>query len=88
MSNSVSVVPIERIERPILSIRGEKVMLDGDLAEIYGVETRILNQAVTRQISSKMGGHLSNGTRSKSNLLWSIHISIFISAIKESRSGL
>ena len=41
---------MERIERAILSIRGEKVMLDGDLAEIYGVETRILNQAVKRNI--------------------------------------
>ena len=48
MANSISVVPIERIERAILLIRGEKVMLDSDLAEIYGVETKVLNQAVKR----------------------------------------
>jgi phage regulator Rha-like protein len=48
MANSVSVVPIERIERAILSIRGEKVMLDDDLAELYGVETGALNRAVKR----------------------------------------
>jgi hypothetical protein len=38
MSTIESVIPIERIERFILFIRGEKVMLDSDLAEIYGVE--------------------------------------------------
>jgi len=42
------LIPIERIERSILLIRGEKVMLDADLAEIYGVETKVLNQAVKR----------------------------------------
>ena len=41
-------VPIERIEKAIYLIRGEKVMLDRDLAELYGVETRVLNQAVSR----------------------------------------
>jgi len=50
MEGQTSLIPMERIERAILSIRGEKVMLDGDLAEIYGVETRILNQAVKRNI--------------------------------------
>jgi ORF6N domain-containing protein len=41
-------VPSERIERSILLIRGQKVMLDGDLAELYGVESKVLNQAVKR----------------------------------------
>lgn len=45
-----SVVPTERIERSILMIRGQKVMLDRDLAQLYGVETRVLNQAVRRNI--------------------------------------
>jgi hypothetical protein len=38
----------ERIERAILLIRGEKVMLDADLAALYGVATRVLVQAVKR----------------------------------------
>jgi hypothetical protein len=42
------VVPHERIESRILEVRGKKVMLDADLAELYGVETRALNQAVSR----------------------------------------
>ena len=42
---------MERIERAIIIVRGEKVMLDGDLAEIYGVGTKVLNQAVKRNAS-------------------------------------
>ena len=45
-----SLVPIERIEGKILLIRGQKVMLDRDLAEMYGVKTMVLNQAVKRNI--------------------------------------
>ncbi len=41
-------IPPERIEARILLIRGEKVLLDTDLAELYGVETKVLNQAVRR----------------------------------------
>ena len=41
-------VPIERIARAILVIRGEKVMLDSDLAALYGVTTGNLNKAVKR----------------------------------------
>jgi phage regulator Rha-like protein len=48
MNGQTVVIPTERIERAILSIRGEKVMLDSDLAELYGVETKALNQAVKR----------------------------------------
>jgi phage regulator Rha-like protein len=50
MIESHSIIPMERIERSILLIRGEKVMLDLDLAEIYGVLTGALNQAVKRNL--------------------------------------
>jgi hypothetical protein len=43
-------VPVELIERRIYLIRGQKVMLDFDLAELYQVETRALNQAVRRNL--------------------------------------
>lgn len=45
---SPSLVPLERIEGKILLLRGEKVLLDEDLAELYGVTTKALNQAVKR----------------------------------------
>ncbi|MBW1802402.1 MAG: ORF6N domain-containing protein [Deltaproteobacteria bacterium] len=41
-------VSVQRIENIIYMIRGHKVMLDADLAELYGVETRVLKQAVRR----------------------------------------
>lgn len=39
------------IQQKIFEIRGQKVILDRDLAALYGVETRTLNQAVRRNIS-------------------------------------
>ena len=42
---------IERIENKIYIIRGQRVMLDSDLAEVSQVETRVLNQAVHRNLS-------------------------------------
>lgn len=38
----------EYLEQKIYQVRGQKVMLDSDLAELYGVETKVLNQAVKR----------------------------------------
>ena len=45
------VIPIERIARAILVIRGDKVMLDSNLAALYGVTTGHLNRAVKRNRS-------------------------------------
>ncbi|MFH1562898.1 MAG: ORF6N domain-containing protein [Nitrospirota bacterium] len=44
------LIPVERIENKILFIRGQKVMLDRDLAELYGVTTGNLNKAVRRNL--------------------------------------
>jgi ORF6N domain len=43
-----SLIPPERIERSILAIRGQRVILDADLAALYGVATKTLNRAVQR----------------------------------------
>jgi len=45
-----SIIPVERIEKAILMLRGQKVMLDEDLAALYQVDVRTLNQAVKRNI--------------------------------------
>ena len=47
---SKTMVPVEVVTHRILLIRGEKVMLDADLAELYGVPTKALNQAVKRNV--------------------------------------
>jgi hypothetical protein len=44
------IIPLETVESRILFIRGQKVMLSSHLAELYGVETRTLNQAVKRNM--------------------------------------
>ena len=46
-----NLIPVERIENRIYLIRGQKVMLDRDLAELYGVATKALKQAVKRNLS-------------------------------------
>lgn len=51
MATIGSVVPIERIERSILLIRGQKVMLSIELASLYQVEPRALVQAVKRNLN-------------------------------------
>jgi hypothetical protein len=48
MTNTRSLIPVERIEQAILLIRGQNVMLDSDLAALYGVETKMLVRAVKR----------------------------------------
>ena len=44
------IIPIKEISSKIYFIRNEKVLLDRDLAELYGVETRVLKQAVRRNL--------------------------------------
>ncbi len=50
MAKSQNIIPLERIAGRIYLIRGEKVMLDRDLAELYGVTTGNLNKAVKRNL--------------------------------------
>jgi len=45
------LIPLERIENKILIIRGKKVLLDRDLAELYQVSTKAFNQAIKRNKS-------------------------------------
>ncbi len=45
-----ALIPVERIERTIVRLRGHNVMLDADLAALYGVDTRELVQAVRRNV--------------------------------------
>jgi len=49
-SRKVVAIPYERIAGKIYYIRSKKVMFDSDLAELYGVKTKVLNQAVKRNI--------------------------------------
>src|SRR5213595_3206199 len=48
MAAKRSLVPVGQLEPMIFVVRGQRVMLDRDLAWLYGAETRVLNQAVRR----------------------------------------
>ena len=58
-----SVVPVERIEGAILVLRGHKVILDKDLAAMYGVETKVLVRAVKRNEERFPGDFMFQLTR-------------------------
>ncbi|MGZ3809586.1 MAG: ORF6N domain-containing protein, partial [Bacteriovorax sp.] len=47
----MSELKLSQIEKMIYVIRGQRVMLDSDLAELYQVETKVLNQAVRRNVN-------------------------------------
>jgi len=67
MSN---LIPIERIESKIYLIRGQKVMLDRDLAELYGLQTKRLNEAVKRNAARFPGEFMFQlSEREKSELV-------------------
>jgi hypothetical protein len=68
-SEGKSLIPAERIERMILLIRGLKVMLDSDLAELYGVTTKRLNEQVRRNLSRFPADFVFQLTESESDLL-------------------
>jgi len=51
VTDQKAIIPIGQIEQRILIIRGQRVMLDADLAELYGVETKQLVRAIKRNIS-------------------------------------
>jgi hypothetical protein len=46
--SALAIISDQVVVNKIYEIRGQKVMLDSDLAELYGVETRVLNQAIKR----------------------------------------
>src|SRR5438445_7242904 len=48
MNKPITLVPVERVEQNILLLRAHKVMLDADIAALYGVSTKRLNEQVKR----------------------------------------
>jgi len=81
-----ALVPIEIIEGKILFIRGQKVMLDRDLAQLYGVETRVLNQAVRRNIERFPADFMFTLTRDEIMRISQIAISSGHETIKFSKN--
>ena len=65
-----SIIPVERIEASIYLIRGEKVMLDRDLASLYGVSTKAFNQAVKRHARRFPADFMFQLTKDEADKWW------------------
>ena len=76
MSKHNSIIPKEIIEQKIFLIRGHKVMLDRDLAALYDVETRVLNQAVKRNTKRFPDDFMFSLTRNEVERISQIVISL------------
>ncbi|MFG1483480.1 ORF6N domain-containing protein [Halobacteriovorax sp. HFRX-2_2] len=75
-------IQLDQIQNKIYLIRGTQVMLDSDLAELYGVETRVLNQSVRRNLKRFPGDFMFQLTREEHEVLKSQ-----IVTSKEGRGG-
>ena len=80
-----SLIPLEVIEKKIFLIRGHKVMLDRDLADLYEVETRVLNQTVQRNIKRFPNDFMFSLTREEIMRISQIVISSEIKFSKQVR---
>jgi len=69
VSTSLVKIPLERIAKAIFQIRGEKVILDSNLATLYGVSTARLNQQVNRNIDRFPGDFMFRLTPAEFNSL-------------------
>ncbi len=78
------IVPIEKIASKIYVIRHVKVMIDKDLADLYGVETRVLNQAVKRHKKRFPDDFMFQLSKSEYESL----ISQFVTSKKSGRGGI
>lgn len=63
MVDEKSIVPVGKIENRILLVRGEKVIIDADLAEFYGVATKRLNEQVKRNANRFPGDFMFQLTK-------------------------
>lgn len=64
-----ALVPVQDITRAILILRGQRVLLDAELADLYGVPTKALNQAVKRNAERFRGDFMFRLTRTETEAL-------------------
>ena len=69
MSKNTSLISVVRIEKRIFLTRGQKVMLDADLAELYGMTTKRLNEQVKRNLARFPEDFMFQLTESETELL-------------------
>lgn len=80
----MDVIQYEDVENKIINIRGQQVILDSDVAELYGVETKALNQAVSRNLDKFPEGYVLELTEAE----WAPLRSQIVTSIKGGRTYL
>ncbi|MBR6884885.1 MAG: ORF6N domain-containing protein [Prevotella sp.] len=68
-NSEYSLIPFKEVENKIVVIRGQEVLLDRDIAELYGVETREVNQAVRNNPRKFRDGYMFELTSEESSVL-------------------
>jgi len=63
------IVKFEDLQDRIIELRGQKVLLDADVAQIYGVETRDINKAVTNNLDKFPAGYVVKLSKTEKNEL-------------------
>jgi hypothetical protein len=76
MGTTQALIPLERIDAKILLLRGQKVMLDNDLATLYEVDVKVLNQAVKRNIDRFPGDFMFQLTEDEAKVLRSQFVTL------------
>lgn len=87
MSQPQTLVPSERIAHSILLLRGQKVLLDADLADLYGVPTKVLVQAVKRNLERFPEDFMFQLTNQEFNVLRSQSVTSSSQALDTLRWG-
>jgi len=85
-NKDVSTVSVESISESIFLLRGQKVMLDFSLAELYGVQTKTLNQAVRRNLDRFPGDFMFQLNKREVEALRSQIVTLKGSGVVDSRS--
>jgi len=76
------IVPVERIQHSIYLIRGHRVMLSTDLASLYGVEPKVLVQAVKRNIDRFPGDFMFQLTSAEFKILKSQFVTLRLESVR------
>jgi len=70
------MIRFEEVEKRVLALRGQQVLLDRDVAELYGVETREINQAVRRNLDKFPEGYILSLTQEEYDSLKSQFVTL------------
>lgn len=76
INNEIEMIPFNEVERKIKVLRGQHVLLDRDVAELFGVKTREVNQAVRNNPGKFLEGYVFELTTEESSVLRSNYLTL------------